>query len=64
VLSTCTKEFNFSTDSLIKSVLKIFVHISIGWCLQPVLKTYKVFGLRNELVHHLLTCRFFVWFVE
>jgi hypothetical protein len=23
-----------------------------------------VFGLRNELVHHLLTPHFFVWFVE
>jgi hypothetical protein len=25
---------------------------------------YEVFGLRNELVHHLLTPYFFVWFVE
>jgi hypothetical protein len=23
-----------------------------------------VFGLRNELLHHLLTSHFFVWFVE
>jgi hypothetical protein len=23
-----------------------------------------VFGLRNELVHHLLTLHFFVWFME
>jgi hypothetical protein len=25
--------------------------------------TYGVFGLRNDIVHHLLT-RFFIWFVE
>ena len=25
---------------------------------------YSVFGLGNEVVHHLLTPRFFVWFVE
>jgi hypothetical protein len=25
---------------------------------------YGVFGLRNEIVHHLLTSHFFVWFVE
>jgi hypothetical protein len=26
--------------------------------------TYKLFGLRNDLVHRLLTPHFFVWFVE
>jgi hypothetical protein len=26
--------------------------------------TYGVFGLSNELVLHLLTPKFFVWFVE
>jgi hypothetical protein len=27
--------------------------------------TYRVFGLRDKLVHHLLTSHFFfVWFVE
>jgi hypothetical protein len=25
---------------------------------------YKLFGLRDELVQHLLTPHFFVWFVE
>jgi hypothetical protein len=25
---------------------------------------FKVFGLKNELVHHLLTSHFFVWFVK
>jgi hypothetical protein len=30
----------------------------------PMLVTYKLFGLRDELVHHLLTPHFFVWFVE
>jgi hypothetical protein len=24
----------------------------------------RVFGLRNDIVHHLLTPNFFVWFVE
>jgi hypothetical protein len=32
-------------------------------CLKP-LTVYKLFGSRNELVHHLLTPYFFVWFVE
>jgi hypothetical protein len=26
--------------------------------------TNRVFDLRNELVHHLITPHFFVWFVE
>jgi hypothetical protein len=47
------------------------------WCSRPALHAlgkekerkknldiYRLFGLRNELVHHLLTPNFFVWFVE
>jgi hypothetical protein len=30
----------------------------------PLVNIYKLFGLRNDLVHHLLTLYFFVWFVE
>jgi hypothetical protein len=26
--------------------------------------TYRLFGLRIDLVHHLLTPHFFIWFVE
>jgi hypothetical protein len=29
-----------------------------------MLITNGVFGLRNDIVHHLLTPHFFVWFVE
>jgi hypothetical protein len=32
--------------------------------LQYHLVIYKLFGLRNDLVHRLLTPHFFVWFVE
>jgi hypothetical protein len=40
-----------------------------GWmewkaCGSSSLVTYRVFGLRVELVHYLLTPHFFVWFVE
>jgi hypothetical protein len=31
---------------------------------QAILNTNKLFGLRNDLVHRLLTPHFFVWFVE
>jgi hypothetical protein len=31
---------------------------------QIILNTNKLFGLRNDLVHRLLTPHFFVWFVE
>jgi hypothetical protein len=30
----------------------------------PPLGTSRLFGLRNELVYHLITPQFFVWFVE
>jgi hypothetical protein len=37
---------------------------AIQWISVTRPPTTRLFGLRNELVHHLLTPHFFVWFVE
>jgi hypothetical protein len=39
-------------------------HICYVYIYTDIVVTYKVFGLRNKLVHHLLVPYFFVWFVE
>jgi hypothetical protein len=37
---------------------------TIVFILNSSFELYKLFGLRNDLVHRLLTPHFFVWFVE
>jgi hypothetical protein len=39
--------------------------MKIPWEIRvPKLALIRVFGMRNELVHHLFTSHFFVWFAE
>jgi hypothetical protein len=39
---------------------------TLAWTISDTVRedTYKLFGLRNDLVHRLLTPHFFVWFME
>jgi hypothetical protein len=38
--------------------------VDVTTTIHAVKGIYSVFGLRDELVHHLLTPHFFVWFVD
>lgn len=47
-------------------VVQIMAHCYYGIQDYPEIKTriYKVFGLKNKLVHHFFTSYFFVWFIK
>jgi hypothetical protein len=68
-------ESQSTTQSALHAVLaRYFAVLGRASCLHfragPVLaqqtrpKLYGVFGLRNDVVYHLLTPHFFVWFME
>jgi hypothetical protein len=50
------------TVAIIDHIVQI--KTTVDWVKRRRLRTYNLFGLRNELVHHLLTPHFFFWFVE
>jgi hypothetical protein len=61
-------EFSPKYGTLIANVTTFFIHsyllADFCCCVSLYQIMNGVFGLRNDIVHHLLTPHFFVWFVE